>query len=367
VRCVQLILCSALLSLTAFATGEKIEFPFQQGWEGADAAYSIPLGGGRYLWLFGDTFVGPPTDAERKHVYGMPRNSIGIARCPKSAPCSVHYYWSKMGTNIPHAFFDTGTDEWYWPLDGFMWQNKLYVVLSLLHAKGEGAFGFESSGVVLATITNIASSPERWKISYQTILQSSEVAPGSSVVIAGDRAYFFTFANQNGARYMALTRLPLKNLNHNHAALAEGHWEYLAENGAWTAWKTQGELPNDAKHVMQDGYTEFTVRYHPAEKRWLAVMPSSLLESRGLYSVADAIEGPWSKPQTLYKYPETQPGNAQYTPHVFCYADKEHPELESQGELVFTYACNSTVLEEISKNPKLYHPVLVTTPMPPNN
>jgi len=24
-------------------------------------------------------------------------------------------------------------------------------------------------------------------------------------------------------------------------------------------------------------------------------------------------------------------------------------------------------LEEISKNPKLYHPVLVTTPMPPNN
>ena len=35
-------------------------FPYENGWLGADAAYSIPLGSGKSLWLFGDTFVGGP-------------------------------------------------------------------------------------------------------------------------------------------------------------------------------------------------------------------------------------------------------------------------------------------------------------------
>ena len=36
-------------------------FPCQQGWLGADGAYSVPLGNGTSLWIFADTFVGPAT------------------------------------------------------------------------------------------------------------------------------------------------------------------------------------------------------------------------------------------------------------------------------------------------------------------
>jgi hypothetical protein len=340
---------------------EKIAFPYTQGWEGADAAYSIPLHHDRYLWLFGDTFVGPPDDAQRKHVFGMPRNSIGIADCAHQESCSLHYFWTKMGTRTPRAFFDTGTDEWYWPMDGFVWKGRLYVMLSRFHAKGTGAFGFENIGATLTTIANFNDPPAQWKIEYQPIFAGTSLLPGVSIVVAGKFINCFTFVSQNGSRYTALTRLPLKSLK--HAALSEGHWQYLSANGNWKTWKTS-TLPDDAKHVMADGYTEFTVRYHPAEKRWLAVMPSSILEGRGLYSTAGSFEGPWSKPQTLYRYPEMQPENENYTKNIFCYADKEHPELESPGSLVFTYACNSMVLDEIMKNPELYHPIVVTMPMP---
>ena len=55
-------------------------FPLAQGWQGADAAYSIPLDDRRDLWIFGDTLYGD----ERKVVGDAPRmvrNTVGISTC----------------------------------------------------------------------------------------------------------------------------------------------------------------------------------------------------------------------------------------------------------------------------------------------
>jgi hypothetical protein len=126
-------------------------------------------------------------------------------------------------------------------------------------------------------------------------------------------------------------------------------------------------MPENARHVMDAGYTEFTVKYHVGagtSGQWLAVMPSSaFMDKRGVYSVASSIEGPWTAPATLYTYPQMQSTNPSYTADVFCYADKEHPELESAHSLVFTYACNSMKLPEVMADKMLYHPVVVTVPL----
>jgi hypothetical protein len=379
-----LLSCSCLAandsSTPASTSSAKMSFPFQQGWLGADSAYSIPLGGGRDLWLFGDTFVGSRTANTRQQKTGMPRNSVGIARCI-SGQCSLHYYWQKMYTKTPTSFFDTRTTDWYWPMDGFVWNGKLYITLMQMHAQGSGAFGFDFSGVVLVTIPNYTASPDQWKITYQTIVTGAAAIPGTSIVVAqgangnpypadpnGKKyAYFFTYgATGNKTHFTALTRLPLANLA--QAAQSAGHWQYLAASG-WTAWTTPTALPANTTHVMDVGPTEFTVRYHPAPTgqsgSWLAVMPSTVyFDKRGVYSVSKSLNGPWSQPETLYAYPEMQSSNPNYTPNVFCYADKEHPELESPGSLTFTYACNSTVVDEVLKNMKLYHPVVITMPQP---
>ncbi|KAI1712538.1 hypothetical protein DdX_09630 [Ditylenchus destructor] len=93
-------------------------------------------------------------------------------------------------------------------------------------------------------------------------------------------------------------------------------------------------------------------------------MPAaSFMERRALFSNALALVGPWSGPETLYRYPEMDPGQVDYSRNIFCYAAKEHPELESAGELMFTYVCNSFLEEELMNNTHIYRPVSVTLSM----
>lgn len=390
ISCSLILLCSCSASGKLSASNPappgppaaNSSFPYQAGWLGADSAYSIPLDGERVLWLFGDTFVGNQSATTRQQVTGMPRNSVGIAQCASGQCTMQQYYWSSMYTATPKSFFDTGTTDWFWPLDGFVWNGKLYVMLEQMHAQGSGAFGFAYTGVSLVTIPNYTASPDQWQVNYQTILTGNAAIPGTSIVVdqgangnpypadpnGAAYAYFFTYGTAGGgSNYTALTRLPLANLA--QATQSAGHWQYLSSSG-WAAWTTSAVLPADATHVMDVGPTEFTVRYHPAAAGqssgdWLAVMPSTAyLDDKGLYSLSTSINGPWSAPATLYTYPEMQSSSPDYTPNVFCYADKEHPELESPGSLTFTYACNSTVEEEVLKNMDLYHPVLVTVALP---
>jgi hypothetical protein len=355
-------------------------YPYHQGWLGGDAAYSVPLSAGRTLWLFGDTFIGKPDATDRSATYGMPRNSVGIATCRDRRSCHVKYFWSHMGSTAPTAYFDTKASDWYWPLDGFLANGSLYVFLEAMHNQGTGAFGFDYSGVVLATISNFADSPDKWKVKYQTVVRGNVAVPGPAAVTqqgsglnpfpadpnGAKYAYLFTWAKpKSGAAFTGLTRIALSKLA--RAALSDGNWEYLTSGNQWASW-TGAALPEDARHVMDAGYTEFTVKYHPETGqpgKWLAVMPSStFMDKRGVYSVADSIAGPWTAPATLYTYPEMQPTSPSYTSDVFCYADKEHPELERGNHLVFTYACNSMKLPEVMADRDLYHPVLVTVPFP---
>ncbi len=382
--------CSALNNMSSATpanpvagehAGSSISFPYQRGWLGADSAYSIPLGGGRTLWLFGDTFVGNQNATTRQQRTGMPRNSVGVAQCA-NGHCAMQYYWSSMYTPNPRSFFDTRTAEWYWPMDGFVWNGKLYLMLMRMRAQGSGAFGFAFSGVSMVTVPNYTAPPDQWQVSYQTVVTGATAIPGTSIVVGQGAngnpypadpkgaayAYFFTYVSAGDIpNYTVLTRLRLADLA--QAAQSAGHWQYLSSSG-WKAWTTAAVLPADATHVMDVGPTEFTVRYHPAGAgqsggNWLAVMPSTVyFDKRGVYSFSTSIAGPWSAPATLYTYPEMQSSNPNYTPNVFCYADKEHPELESPGSLTFTYACNSTVVDDDLKNMNLYHPVVITMAQP---
>jgi hypothetical protein len=353
-------------------------YPYQQGWLGADSAYSIPLSPERSVWLFGDTFVGAPNAIDRTSVYGMPRNSVGISNCAEGVQCSLKYYWSSMGTTHPRSYFDSGPGEWLWPLDGFLWHGTLYIFLQGMHAKGSGAFGFDYSGVKLATISNPMDSPDRWHVQYQTILGGNTVIPGVATVVAQglggnpfpgdlhgvDFVYAFTWTKaNNGVRSLALTRIALFDLK--HASLAAGHWQCLTSDGKWVSWNDPSALPHDAVHMLDGNYTGITVKFHSDAGRWLMVMPSStFMDPHASYSTAESLAGPWSPAGELYSYPEMKPTHSSYSPSVFCYAPREHPELEHAHEIVLTYICKSTKDKAVMAEPKSYHPIPVSLKAP---
>jgi hypothetical protein len=349
-------------------------FPYQQGWLGADGAYSVALGSGQSLWFFDDTFVGAADATSRAQPTSFIHNSIGISNCTGET-CSFQYFWNGMNTPAPGPIFVAPGTDWFWAMDGFVYNGKLYVALMQMHAAGDGAFGFAYSGAQLATISNYSAPPPQWSITYQRLNTGGSAVPGVSIVVqqgpggnpdpanpnGTSYAYFFTAVGS--PPYLALLRIPLADLDHL-ARPGNSDWQYRSTAGRWETWQdTATTLPSDSAPVINPGATEMTVRWHDATQQWLAVYPLGL-QNEAQYSLSASLTGGWGASENLYAYPELDTSNANYTPNLFCYAVKEHVELETAGQLVFTYACNSTVESEILKNMNLYHPILVRRELP---
>jgi hypothetical protein len=336
------------------------EFGYTQGWLGADDAYSVPLTPTQSLWLFGDTFVGNNESLLRTQAKTMVRNSVGISNCPPGKTCTMRYFWQKPGDPKPHSFFDTGTDElWYWPLDGFLDGQTLYVSLMAVRNKpGAGpddAFGFEIAGTKLATIANAQISPDKWHIVIQD-LTDARLWAGVSMVPDGKYVIWYTQVSKGeGQGYMAAMRVPREKLAQPSSA-----WEYLRKDGQWET----GLAGEDAMHVVEQPISEMSVRYHPSIKQWLALSTGPEFPSpRAVARFADSPVGPWSDPQTIYEFPEMKRDNPGYDKDTFCYAVKEHIEF-ADTKIALTYTCNSMVVAKAIANMGIYSPRFVVLDLP---
>jgi hypothetical protein len=362
---------ASLLSAFAAQTDDHF-FPYSQGWLGGDSAYSIPLDSNSTLWLFGDTFVGKVDSTERRPSTAMIHNSIAIRKC--QGDCRITYWWSGMYGAHPKSFFKTEKSDYYWPLDGFVYRDKLYIFWERMHKVGNGgAFGFDYSGVVLATISHYLAPPSEWQISYQAIATGNQVIPGIATTLlpqseadiraqetpSADYVYVFTLFHRSAeGSFVGLMRIPLSVLSSGRSR----GWEYLDAGSHWLAWNSHG-VPSDALKLIGGNLTEFSVTFHPDLHLWLAVYPTpSFLSNTASYSTANTLGGPWTEARTLFAYPEMKASDPRHTPHVFCYAAKEHPELEAKGTLALTYACNSTQEAEIMRDMRLYRPELIMKP-----
>lgn len=361
-----LLVCLLCLGKSAYALSPDSactpKFSLQQGqalgWLGADAAYSMPLADGRDVWIFGDTLYG--TD---RVVHGdkpqMVRNSIGISTCDADGHWNLSYVIRKDADGHPHDFFTAQhPNTWYWAMDGFVAGHKLWVTLLCLRntpATQPQAMGFETCGTDLAEVSPEGSDAQQWKIRYfPLVADGTHAYPSATAVVHGGDAYIFA-QQEAGTRPLLATRIPLKGL-----ADPQKHLEYLTAGDTWQS----GFDPKDAKHVMEKGSSELSIRYHPELKEWLAVLfaPDSF-SSKILLRTAPDLTGPWSDGQVIYQVPEMQPAKPGYDKDTFCYAAKEHPEFE-RGDLVFTYACNTFSVPKLATNLGIYFPQVVRMPMP---
>jgi hypothetical protein len=359
---------------TTSSAGPQGMFPYAQGWLGADGAYSVSLGNNKSLWFFDDTFIGRASASSRTQSTGFIHNSVGLSTC-SGMNCTFQYYWSGMNTASPGPIFVAPGTDWYWALDDFIYNGTLYVALMQMHAAGTGAFGFAYSGSVLASISNYTAPPSQWNIAYQQLNTGGAVVPGISIAANQGPGGNPDPADPNGANYayffagvgsppsLALLRIPLTDLSHL-ARPGNTDWQYLNTSGSWVAWQDSATtLPSDSAQVINPAATEMTVRWQSSTNQWLAVYPVGLTD-QAYYALSSSLTSGWGASRSLYTYPEMQTSNANYTPNVFCYAAKEHPEFETAGQLVFTYVCNSTVESDVTKNMNLYHPIVVTQSLP---
>lgn len=374
-------------------------FPDANGWFGGDAAYSVPIPRGASsdsartsLWLFGDTFVSRPENPQGR-VYPFIHNSIGLSECSDEGEWALTTHWRKHGDDAPRAFFvpdpeaawvtsalaEGAPAPYYWPFDGFMFRDVLFVgLLRVIHSEPRGPFNlpFRPAGMDLARIENPHESPDRWRIQLSTLSDDPETLPGSAFAVVREHLYSFTFLDRDDGRSpRILTRLPLKALRSWQPDLTQA-LETLDSSGRYLA----GLRPDRALVLMEDDATEMSVHFDPNLGRWLAIystpVPASLRKAPGTIQArsAPSLEGPWSAPQALYEMPETGPDvNGRFDPNLFCYAAKAHPQFAPAGRLLITYVCNlfardaaeiTPVLRRLADTPSLYRATAVSLAVP---
>src|SRR5580700_7334171 len=190
-------------------------FPFQQKWQGADAAYSIPLRDGRVAWIFGDTLYGDErlvTGEEPRMVH----NTIGVSTC-KDGKWKIDYTIKKDAKGNPDSFFkpQQNNGTYYWALDGVEHNVELWITLVCVrNVPNSNAFalGFEICGTDLAHVTGLEGDLQNWKVSYFPLVpEGVHASPSASTVIDGNYLDIFTL-DENGKRPEILTRIPLSGL-----------------------------------------------------------------------------------------------------------------------------------------------------------
>jgi hypothetical protein len=365
---IPLFSCSTFLSEKYTAEVPKgqclPEFPDKDGWYGGDGAYSIKLDDERTLWLFGDTFVaheeGRKDRVDMDVVLGT---TLAISTCSINSEFKIQYYLKKKNEKFVSSF---GENEWLWPQDPFIVNNVLYIPLIAViptDKKGE-LFNFKITGHKLARIKDFsAADPYKWSLDYIDLTPAipPEIAAfATTSVVHDDYVYFYPFYaySKDAVNVLGniLARIPISKLDNPAGAI-----EYFTKDGTW-----QNSLnPARVKVVLDAGVSELSVRYHAADKKWIAVYLAT--QNKGdklLYQVADEPEGPWSEPKTLsVKVPEVDPQSPQYDKNNFCYAGKEHIEFARKKNLVVTYVCNSAEDFEkktsfLRRNLFLYRPVV---------
>jgi hypothetical protein len=349
------------------------KFPFLNGWLGSDVGSSVRLPDGRDFWIFGDTLFG-----EKRVVTGndptMVRNTVGVSTC-KDGKFDIKYTIRKNANKEVDYFTARVPNTWYWALNGAYFKGDIWVTLLCVKAVPNDksfALGFKGCGADLAHITGISDpDPQKWKIDYlELVPDGGESYPTAAVVFEKEYLYIFSI-NDFGDRSQVVTRVPVSKLKEPKKNL-----EYLAVDLRCALssrrepcvlggiWKPGFDAKN-AQAVMAKGASEFTVRYHPELKKWIAVMfEPGWMTSKIILRSADDLLGPWTEGVQIYDVPEMHKENAGYDPDTFCYAAKEHPEFEKSGELVFTYVCNSMKPPKVVDLTNIYFPQVVRQPMP---
>jgi hypothetical protein len=316
-------------------------------WIGADAAYSVDLGGGRILWLFGDSFIAKSAARSRSNSWFV-RNSVAIqsgSADPSSA--QVSFAW-RSTSGQASSFFPESGSHWFWPLGGVRLASRL--VLFLLEEKSvTTGLGFESVVTRIFFVTNPDDPPLNWVLVDGNLPAFSfPIAFGAAVV--RDGSYVYAFGDKEpGDHSVYLARFDVAALDAGDASSP-----LFFAGGTWV--KSPASAPDvifPSTSILDNPPTEFSVQKR-ADGSWLAVHTVGFGATSIAVRTAPAPTGPWSLPCLTFTPPES--GKA----GVLVYAAKAHPELGG-GSILITYATNGGLAQVVS-DMSLYFPRFVRVP-----
>jgi hypothetical protein len=313
-------------------------FQRTNGWIGADGDYSIPLGGGVTLWLFGDTVIGQVRDGKRINAT-MVNNSVAL----QSIGGSLRFFYRTNNEGKPASVFQPAdsTNSFFWPWDGIRTDRGLFVFLMhVRHTAENSVWGFDVFATTLAFVANPDAPPQDWKITLRNV----PFKPFGWAVLR-DSNFIYVYGSDRARGGTFLARAP-------QGALDDfGQWRFH-DNGKWV------EDYRDASPLFAEAPSEGSARWVPGLRRF-AVVYSPDIFGDIVMRTAETPAGPWLDRRVIYHCQEGKRSRS-----YFCYAGKMHPELGRPDELIVTYAVNSSNFSDLFNDAQLYWPRFVRLKLP---
>ena len=315
-------------------------------WLGADGAFSVDLGGGRVLWLFGDSWVDAAGSGSRGNAV-MLRNTIAIQQGYDPADATIRFHWRAPAAGEARAFFTPAWDDdaWYWPGHGIRLGERLLIFLNRLRPADDD-FGFASAGWAIVSITNVDAEPGDWRIeSIDAPDDPDGITPGfASVLRHEDYVYAFGTPDAEKSHPLMAARWPV-------AALERGELSAMQWWGGAAGWVADPEA-HARVPLFDHGQSEMSVHFDASHGQFVAVQSVGFGAADVGIRQADTLTDTWTSPQRVYSPPEKA------KPNATIYAAKAHPELEG-ADLVLTYATNSFRFMDHLEDADTYYPHFV--------
>jgi len=315
-------------------------------WVGGDGAYSIDLGGGRFLWLFGDSIIDPSGTHSRKSAgVKMISNSIGIQTGADPRTAAMHFHWKTNPDGTPCAFFPDSSGSRFWPGHGIRLRDRLLLFLMKVRTVPDG-LGFEVHDWAAVLVQNPDAGPADWKVSWlKTPSNKLHVIAGSAGVLADEGFVYAYGSREPGGQDVYLVRWPEDDVSQgdlSRMAWWDGH--------AWS--ETEPSENNSSAPVLHQAGTEFTVHRNPRTGKYVQIQCAGFGPAILTMREAARLTGPWSPPITLYRPPECD------KPRIMIYQGKAHPGLTG-SDLVLTYSTNSFDFKNLIDDASIYYPRFV--------
>jgi hypothetical protein len=292
-----------LLSLFQVRSDPAWDAAFQrdQGWNGADGAYSVALPNGEVGWLFSDTFVGPVSaNGERLHNQFW-HNSWARMRGPQMlefGPLTHHFDW------VYQPYLDA--------------QGKGFVFLGRFEeCEGPAGLNFRQADNLLAELDWSAGAPKLGKILSVPHFQKKPPLNWGAAILPWGQDLFVYATRDFGVR--------------KEICLAKVSGTQLDQFENWSLFEDP---------ILPEGSNEFSVYPYAGEVRLLVQVGQEIRLYRALNP-----EGPYDQHVVLYQIPSD--GN-------WSYNAKAHPELG--WPLLITYNRNAFPPEKVIQQADLYRP-----------
>ena len=284
-------------------------------WLGADGAYSVDLGAGRSLWLFGDTYLASHPGGTRQDALFL-RNSAAIQTGRDPSRALIEFYWGEDEGGAPQSFLPQDGDEWFWPNGGARVGGSLLLFWSRVRSTSGG--GFEQYTWRATVVPDPDDPPAMW-----TFPDAALPADDHGVAFVGgamaDSDFVYAWGELPGHDLVAL-RWPVAS-----AASAD-----LSAPDWWCGDRWAVDCGGAPAVVISTRAPELSVHADRRLARCVMVQSEGYGASTLALRTAPAPQGPWSDVVSFFRPPESLAEQA------FVYAGKAHPELTG-ASLVATY------------------------------